>query len=147
MPDVTERLHVVHVFASEDGSGGNPTLVIDGADEMSDRDLREAARYPFVRTESGAVEARQFPAGAGFLEDAATVTAVVALATRMPGESSTRRSSRISRMAWTRAGEFHTFVFAGPLFSAPVTHRVTRVRRLDAVHSFGDATYYIAEID
>lgn len=43
-------------------------------------------------------------------------------------------------------GEFHTFVFGGPLFAAPVEHRVVGVRRYDARHAFGDATYFFAEL-
>jgi trans-2,3-dihydro-3-hydroxyanthranilate isomerase len=41
--------------------------------------LGSTGLYPFVR-EANVVEARQFPAGAGFLEDAATVTAAIGLA-------------------------------------------------------------------
>jgi uncharacterized protein (TIGR00290 family) len=44
-------------------------------------------------------------------------------------------------------GEFHTFVFDGPLFSAPVAHRVARVRRHDAAPASGEAVYYVAELD
>jgi uncharacterized protein (TIGR00290 family) len=44
-------------------------------------------------------------------------------------------------------GEFHTFVFGGPRFSAPIEHRVAAIRRHDAKHAFGDATYYFAEIE
>ena len=41
-------------------------------------------------------------------------------------------------------GEFHTFVFDGPLFEAPVQHRVSEVVRHDAKHAWGDATYFFA---
>ncbi len=41
-------------------------------------------------------------------------------------------------------GEFHTFVFDGPLFAAPVPHRVAEVVRYDAKHAWGDATYFFA---
>ncbi len=44
-------------------------------------------------------------------------------------------------------GEFHTFVFDGPRFRAPVAHTVTRVVRHDAKHAWGDATYYFAELE
>ncbi len=44
-------------------------------------------------------------------------------------------------------GEFHTFVFDGPGFVAPVEHRVARVSRHDAKHAWGDATYYFAELE
>jgi uncharacterized protein (TIGR00290 family) len=44
-------------------------------------------------------------------------------------------------------GEFHTFVFAGPRFRAPVEHRVARVVRHDARHAFGDATYFLADLE
>jgi uncharacterized protein (TIGR00290 family) len=44
-------------------------------------------------------------------------------------------------------GEFHTFVFAGPRFRAPVEHRVARVVRLEARHPLGDATYHFAVLD
>ena len=44
-------------------------------------------------------------------------------------------------------GEFHTFVFDGPRFRAPVEHRVARIHRHDARHPLGDATYYIAQLE
>jgi PhzF family phenazine biosynthesis protein len=45
------------------------------------RQLASTGLYPFVVLGAGIVEARQFPAGAGFLEDPATVTAAISLAT------------------------------------------------------------------
>jgi uncharacterized protein (TIGR00290 family) len=44
-------------------------------------------------------------------------------------------------------GEFHTFVFDGPLFRWPVGHRVVGVVRHDAKHAFGDATYFFAVLE
>ena len=44
-------------------------------------------------------------------------------------------------------GEFHTFVFDGPRFRTPVTHRVAQVIRHEAKHPLGDATYYFAVLD
>jgi uncharacterized protein (TIGR00290 family) len=44
-------------------------------------------------------------------------------------------------------GEFHTFVFDGPRFRAPVAHRLARIVRYEARHPLGDATYYFAVLD
>lgn len=44
-------------------------------------------------------------------------------------------------------GEFHTFVFDGPRFRAPVAHRVSGVVRHDAKHPLGEATYYFAVLE
>jgi uncharacterized protein (TIGR00290 family) len=44
-------------------------------------------------------------------------------------------------------GEFHTFVFDGPMFAGEVAHTVARITRHDAKHSFGDATYFFAELE
>jgi uncharacterized protein (TIGR00290 family) len=44
-------------------------------------------------------------------------------------------------------GEFHTFVFDGPLFSAPVGCRVARVVPYTAPPEFGGAGYHFAELE
>jgi trans-2,3-dihydro-3-hydroxyanthranilate isomerase len=44
MRDGKEREHVLRVFTDDRGIGGNPTLVIDGADGVSDVVLRDGAR-------------------------------------------------------------------------------------------------------
>lgn len=43
-------------------------------------------------------------------------------------------------------GEFHTFVYDGPAFSAPVALRRTQVLRYDAPANLGGATYYFQEL-
>ena len=43
-------------------------------------------------------------------------------------------------------GEFHTFVYDGPAFSAPVALRRTQVLRYDAPAELGGATYYFQEL-
>lgn len=43
-------------------------------------------------------------------------------------------------------GEFHTFVYDGPAFSAPVALRRTRVLRYDAPPELGGATYHFQEL-
>src|SRR6185437_1964672 len=45
------------------------------------------------------------------------------------------------------SGEFHTFVFEGPLFRWPISHRIASVVRHDAKHEFGDATYFFAVLE
>jgi uncharacterized protein (TIGR00290 family) len=44
-------------------------------------------------------------------------------------------------------GEFHTFVFDGPLFRWPVEHRVGGVVRYEAKHERGEATYFFARLE
>lgn len=43
-------------------------------------------------------------------------------------------------------GEFHTFVYDGPAFSAPVALRRTQVLQYDAPADLGGATYYFQEL-
>ena len=43
-------------------------------------------------------------------------------------------------------GEFHTFVYDGPAFSAPVALRRTQVLQYDAPANLGGATYYFQEL-
>ncbi len=43
-------------------------------------------------------------------------------------------------------GEFHTFVYDGPAFSAPVALQRTQVLRYDAPQDLGGATYYFQEL-
>ncbi|MNN53406.1 ATP-binding region [compost metagenome] len=43
-------------------------------------------------------------------------------------------------------GEFHTFVYDGPAFSAPVALRRTQVLQYDAPAKLGGATYYFQEL-
>lgn len=43
-------------------------------------------------------------------------------------------------------GEFHTFVYDGPAFSAPVALRRTRILRYDAPSELGGATYHFQEL-
>jgi PhzF family phenazine biosynthesis protein len=67
-----------------------PLASVEALDAIvtSERAVLEASQqlgstglYPFAALSAGMVEARQFPAGAGFLEDPATVTAAISLAT------------------------------------------------------------------
>ncbi|MEG0881297.1 MAG: adenosine nucleotide hydrolase, partial [Janthinobacterium sp.] len=43
-------------------------------------------------------------------------------------------------------GEFHTFVYDGPAFSAPVALRRAQVLQYDAPANLGGATYYFQEL-